>query len=65
MAMAKKPRKEIEDKSPSTSNSSGSDELSYDTGNESSSSVESGLVLTHKLCVYLVTFVCVCIYIYI
>ncbi|XP_065882962.1 protein BCCIP homolog [Dysidea avara] len=43
MAMAKKPRKDTEDKSPSISNSSGSDDLSYDTDNESSSSVESGL----------------------
>lgn len=47
MANAKKPRRDIEDKSPSISNSSGSDDLSYDTDNESSSSIESGLVWTH------------------
>ena len=40
----KRPRKDLDDNS-SISNSSGSDELSCDDDNESSSSVESGLVL--------------------
>ena len=39
----KRPRKDLDDNS-SLSNSSGSDELSCDDDNESSSSVESGLV---------------------
>ena len=45
----KRPRKDVEDNS-SLSNSSGSDELSNDDDNESSSSVESGLVYQLMYC---------------
>ena len=45
MANVKRPRKDLEDNS-SLSNSSGSDELSYEDDIESSSSVESGLVFS-------------------
>lgn len=51
MANVKRPRKDPDDNS-SFSNSSGSDELSYDDDdNESSSSVESGLVSADSVCI--------------